>query len=355
MKNLKLKIQNTRRVNHILFFIFSFFAALAVGAQSTNQNFPTPIAANEIAGTIAARDLGDARLTNYYYAFNGAQGDVFINLKTSNLDGDIDIFTADNLRPLTKITVFSDVPASETGRVVYLRKPEKLILRIQGRAPNDQPATFSLKFAGSFAPAQAIAENDAPAPPEVKTENQTNARVNSVGTIIEVKPIPKPAEIVAVSEPERNVEKEAVEIEPKKIDAKKTAVKKPKREPKRTSENEPKPAVAAAEEISEKDITKDITANNTIEKTVSTKNKRVVRTKTFGNKTEKTEKTKSAEEPNPLESVRLLILLKDGAKIERSMSEVLRVGVVKGVLTLIMKDGAINRFSILDVAKMTIE
>ncbi len=37
------------------------------------------------------------------------------------------------------------------------------------------------------------------------------------------------------------------------------------------------------------------------------------------------------------------------------MSEVLRVGVDKGVLTLITKDGKIARYSILDVAKMTIE
>jgi hypothetical protein len=37
------------------------------------------------------------------------------------------------------------------------------------------------------------------------------------------------------------------------------------------------------------------------------------------------------------------------------MSEVLRVGVDKGVLTLITKDGAIVRYSILDVSKMTIE
>ncbi len=37
------------------------------------------------------------------------------------------------------------------------------------------------------------------------------------------------------------------------------------------------------------------------------------------------------------------------------MSEVLKVGVDKGVLTIISKDGAIGRYSILDVAKMTIE
>lgn len=335
-----------RRVNHILFFVFSVFAASSVGAQSTNQNYPTPIAANEIAGKIAARDLGDARLTNYYYVFNGGQGDVFINVKTSNLDGDIDIFTADNLRPLTKITVFSDAPASETGRVIYLRKPEKLILRIQGRSPNDQQATFSLKFAGSFAPAPAAAGNDLPELPEIKTENQSDARVNSVGTIIEVKP--KPAETVAESEPEKNAEKEVAEIESEKTDAKKTAVKKPKRETKRTSANKPKPAVVAPDEVPETSAP----AKNTNEKTASAKNKRKNRTETSSGRTEA---AKNTSEPNPLENIRLLILFKDGRKIERPMSEVLRVGVDKGVLTFITKDGKINRFSILDVAKMTIE
>jgi hypothetical protein len=51
----------------------------------------------------------------------------------------------------------------------------------------------------------------------------------------------------------------------------------------------------------------------------------------------------------------LVVVLKDGAKIEKPMSEILRVGVDKGVLTVIAKDGTISRYSILDVAKMTIE
>jgi hypothetical protein len=37
------------------------------------------------------------------------------------------------------------------------------------------------------------------------------------------------------------------------------------------------------------------------------------------------------------------------------MSEILKVGVDKGVLTIISKEGASSRYSILDVAKMTIE
>src|SRR5215207_4877356 len=69
-------------VSVVLIFIVSH----VIRAQSINQNFPTPVTSNEISGTIKARDLGDARLTTYFYAFNGNQGDIFINVVTKNLD-----------------------------------------------------------------------------------------------------------------------------------------------------------------------------------------------------------------------------------------------------------------------------
>lgn len=56
-----------------------------------------------------------------------------------------------------------------------------------------------------------------------------------------------------------------------------------------------------------------------------------------------------------MEKVNLLILFKDGSTIARPMSEVHRFTVDKGVLTVIAKDGSIGRYSILDVAKVTIE
>ena len=138
----------------ILYLFFSLLTALAVtgiaNAQSTNQNFPTPITETEITGTIKARDVGDARLTSYFYQFDASQGDLFINIVTRNLTGDIDVFTQTGLKPLTKIVVYGDLAESETGRVLYFRKSEKLILRIQGRPPGDDAATFRIKFAGSF-------------------------------------------------------------------------------------------------------------------------------------------------------------------------------------------------------------
>ena len=146
MKNDELQItfDFLRFVKILCALFFLGCGIVAVQAQSTSQNFPTPVTSNEISGTIRARDLGDARLTGYFYVFNGSQGDIFINVVTKNFNGDIDVFTADNLRPLTKIVVYADTADNETGRVIYLRQPEKLILRVEGRTPDDNPATFRI-------------------------------------------------------------------------------------------------------------------------------------------------------------------------------------------------------------------
>jgi hypothetical protein len=375
MKNSKLEIKNFR----ILFCILHFaFLISTVSAQSTTQSYPTAITSNEISGRIAARDIGDARLTNYFYIFGGGQGDVFINVQTANFNGDVDVFTAGNLKPLTKITIYADDTTSETGRVVYLRQPTKLILRIEGRSPNDEAATFRIKFAGSFEPAQAAtAENSASEMPEVKSENQTDVRVNSVGTILEVKPkpLPPPKETIAkrdvkpkrkksVGVPENSKdtkEKEvaAVESQPSKADVKENTTEERKTEERkeetvvRKTETEAEEKAAPttnaenpAEETEKKPIgkTRKTTAKNSSENNAGTTAKA-----RLGNK------TKKAKEPNPLENVHLVILFKDGTRIERAMSEVVKVGVDKGILTVIAKDGSIGRYSILDVAKMTIE
>ncbi len=138
------------------------FGVLGVCAQSTEQQFPTPVFANQISGEIKARALGDNRQTTYFYTFNGGQGDLFLNLVTNNLNADIDVFVEQGLRPLTKIAVYADRGETETGRVIYLRKQEKLLLRIQGRTPNDEPGRYQIKFAGGFI----AAGSDVVIPPE---------------------------------------------------------------------------------------------------------------------------------------------------------------------------------------------
>jgi hypothetical protein len=345
MKNSKFKIQNSRFIFCILLFAFS----ISVRAQSTNQDFPTPVTGSEISGKIPARDVGDPRLTNYFYVFNGAQGDVFINVTATNLNGDIDVFTVGSLRPLTKISLYAGDSATETGRVIYLRKPEKLILRIEGRTPNDNPAAYRIKFAGSFVALQAGAETEEPKLPEIKSDENNSVRVNSVGTIIEIKPkpTPQPKETTAKVERENKPEDETKEE---------------RRKAEETREETPAKVVVTeetpktGEEIRAKTPPRRKTppAPGT-SRTKTPPNAAKAPPKSSAPKTAKTETPKEPA-PNPLAGVRLIVSFKDGTTLERPMSEVSRVNVDnKGMLTIVLKDGRIERHSILDVAKMTIE
>ncbi len=310
MKKALLKFSSFASLRLCVFALIFFFAH-SIQAQSTDQNFPTAITANQISGTIKARDVGDSRLTTYFYVFGGEQGDIFINVVTKNFDGDVDVFTLNGLKPLTKIRVFSDSSDNETGRIIYLRQPEKMILRVEGRSPNDEPATFQIKFAGSFvAEKAATKENDSP---QVKSENQGEVRVNSVGTIIETKPTPKPIETPKETE---------TVVEKKEEKAEKTEVAEQETKPKATSK---KPNY-------------EVVITDNLETPIE----------------EKTEETPK-KEVNPLENIKLTVIFKDGTKIERPMSEIINVNVDKGILTIIQKDGTIGRYSLLDVAKMTIE
>ncbi|HEX8735697.1 MAG TPA: hypothetical protein VF721_10265 [Pyrinomonadaceae bacterium] len=332
--------------------VIIFLCLFAVKAQSTNQDFPTPITGTEISGKIPARDVGDARLTNYFYAFSAAQGDVFINVTATNLNGDIDVFTVGSLRPLTKISLYAGDSATETGRVIYLRKPEKLILRVEGRTPNDNPATFRIKFAGSFVPLEATVGSEEPKLPEIKPDENNNIRVNSVGTIIEIKPKPTPspkettAKVERAAKPENEIkEEEKKETEETKEEEKSAKVIVTDETPKATEEAPIKktpprrrtpPASRASRTKTPADVAK-------------------TPPKTTAPKTTKTEPPKEPA-PNPLAGVRLIVAFKDGTTLERPMSEVSRVNVDnKGMLTIVLKDGKIERHSILDVAKMTIE
>src|SRR5436853_7812363 len=109
-----------------LIFLFSLSAA----AQSTDAEFPTPIRSNEINGTIAPRDVGDPRLTRYFYSFTGTPGDLIVTVESHNLEGDVDVFTAGTLRPLGKISMYAGVSTSGGTKTIYLRTRESLILRV---------------------------------------------------------------------------------------------------------------------------------------------------------------------------------------------------------------------------------
>jgi len=368
MERYKLRITNYElRFAKILCVLCVLFSLnYSAEAQSTNQNYPTPVSTNEISGKISARDIGDARLTNYFYVFNAKQGDVFINVVTSNFNGDIDVFTAENLKPLTKITVYADDSDRETGRVIYMRQPEKLVLRIEGRSPNDDAATFRIKFAGSFEPLSLTSEKSEPDAPVVKTENQSDIIVNSVGTIVGIKPkpTPTPKETIAKNEtePKENksrakdritIEEEKKEAETKEILAeneKKIEEVKPEDTQKQTS-----PKVIVTDEIADKSAKGEENAAVKTEENITTEKAEVSEAVKTEVPKKKAKNSVKAVSPAELANIKLVVLFKDGSKIERAMSEVLKVNVDKGILTVISKDGAIGRYSILDVEKMTIE
>ncbi len=68
---------SNRHLTRILrLLIFAVVTAVTVSAQSLDPNAPAPVRVNNISGRIAARDLGDARLTDHYYAFTGTPGDL---------------------------------------------------------------------------------------------------------------------------------------------------------------------------------------------------------------------------------------------------------------------------------------
>ena len=340
----------------------------AVRAQSINQDFPTPVTSSEISGTIKPRDIGDARLTSYYYQFDGGQGDLFINIVTRNFTGDIDIFTQSGLRPLAKIVVYADLAESETGRVLYLRKPEKMILRVQGRTPGDEAAMFRIKFAGSFVASTQAEPAPEPALPTFTARNESGIRVNSVGTIVAVtpKPTPAPPEVDTTSRTDERRSVPADTETPVPVTEVKTDEKTadpavedtPKKVGVVVTENIPPATTRPAGRRTGRRGTPPRAIQPDKTETATTPPETPAKApppRTRRGRAAAPPKVTAVTEPDPLEKVNLVILFKDGTTIQRPMTEVLRFTVDKGLLTVISKDGSIGRYSILDVARVTIE
>ncbi|QQS41870.1 MAG: hypothetical protein IPM63_02690 [Acidobacteriota bacterium] len=374
--------------------LFAFLCSVGAFAQSNDPNFPTPVVGNEVSGTIQARAIGDPRLTTYYFIFNGNRGDVFINIYTTNFKGEIDIYTAQGLDPRTKITIYADNPERETARVVYQRQTERLILRIQGRTPNDDPATYQIKFAGSFAPITGAEAENMNEFPDILSDPSGGVKVSPTGEIIpeEKKEIPaavseQPAE--AIADDEEIVAEDVEDDSPPTVD--------PPAEPEKKAD-QPVAADAPATERLEnprvivtdpledredkpREVTVDLTGDakkEEVSAVVTVERIPVDEDEAAADDEEKTdpaadedqpvadpsdvpeaakpdeEKAPAAEESNPLARVLLKVELKDGTKIERRMTEVVSVNVVNGMLTIVTSDGLTRQIPILDVLKMTI-
>jgi hypothetical protein len=347
-------------------FLLCLFIPGILSGQSTDQFAPTPVLTNEITGQIKARDIGDSRLTSYYYFFNGQRGDVFVNVVTNNLNGDIDIFNAKTLKPRTKITVYADSSNNETGRVVYMRQAERLILRVQGRSPNDDPATFQIKFAGSFEPITGVEAAKTTEIPKVENENTGTVRVNSVGTIIE-DPVEtnraKETEIAAADPlDEEKVENKVRAGNNNPVNEEKTKKELPVLTKKEKSLPEDlsilKPRVIITDNLKPQKTETENVAEGERSLTVNLERKpkttsAIVTIERVNEEEEK--KSKELEEARKLAKISLKVRLKNGDKFERPMNEVTSVNVIKTVLTIVTSDGKIHEFSIFDVAKMTMD
>jgi len=312
------------------FFAIFLLVAGSVSAQSIDPNAPSPVRSNSVSGSIAARDLGDARLTDHYYAFTGTPGDLLITVNSTNLNGDVDVFTAGTLRPLLKLTLYAESTAPVT-KGIYLRKREDLILRIEARSPNDDEGTYRLHFGGSFEPVIGgpdIAEAETPGTPTTETTipgGRKGKRVSSVGARLPEPEPPVTEAATATPTPEPTPEAKPVET--------------PKATPEKSAEAETeRPATAR-----------------------NTRGRRPARPRPAPRVKEtpppaatEEPKPKPAPEPEPELGPRLVIETNDGTLINRSMSTVRRVTVENGQVVVTGKDGKIDRILLANIVRMSI-
>ncbi len=305
-----------RYLNSLLYIslaaaVFALSPAMAA-AQSTDQAFPTPVTRNDIRGRIEARPIGDSRLTQHYYVFDGEQGDIFVNIVAENFTGDIDIFIQEGLSPLSKIVFYADYQNNETGRVIYLRKRERLLLRVQGRTPNDDAASYQIKFAGSFL---AVNAGDFPDAPEL--------------------PVITRSEPVRTERPVR----EQTRTETRRVET----------TPGRTerAEAESRPEVPARKEET-------VVARKQEETPAKDEETPVVsRPEAAPPRIPEMETARPAAPPARI--FKLVIEFMDGSRIERPMTEVNRFSVEGDTLVVVPKGGAVRRYSMATVNRVAIE
>ena len=342
------------------YFMTALFSLLAIAgtavAQSTDQSLPTPLLSNEINGRIAALDLGDPRLTRHFYAFEGLPGDLLVTLRSRNLNGDIDIFTAVNFRPIMKIAMYAggNIHTSEVTRGFYLRARQVLILRVEARSPNDDEGTYQVHFSGAYEPFGGgipVAEESTEQSADVaRTGGGNKTRLSSVGARIEE---PPPDATV------RPAEKSADETASSAVSSAKVAKpKSPRTPPPRTARGRParttrpKPASTGSEAKTDPAKTEAAKTEAPEEKKepVSGEEKPAV-----SEKPSTTDKPASQEPVFPKPGARLIIEETDGTKIDRPMSTVRRVVVEGGTIMIVLKTGRIERVPMSVVAKMSIE
>lgn len=326
-----------------------------VKAQSTDSTAPLPVRSNEVTATIAARDLGDARLTDHFYAFSGTPGDLLITVDSRNMNGDVDVFTASGLRPLLKFTIYEGTSGPIT-KSVYLRQRVDLILRVEARTPNDDDGVYRIHFGGAFEPI---------AGEPLVTENENNStepsvtgarsgkkgrRVSSVGARIEEPPEPT---VAAAPTPEPTPVPPAEETKPAT-----TPTARNPRNPRNRRGARSRPAAPATKpaETAETATTESpgTTPSEAPAEPAAEPKPAPRRRGSRRGATATARKTEPAPEPEPNTGPRLVIETDDGTLIEHYMSSVRRVTVENGVVVVVGKDGKIQRVQLANIVRMLI-
>ena len=334
MKTVRAPLQskNNAIAQLLLALVSLFLLSVSAAAQSTDAEYPTLIRSNEISGTITPRDVGDPRLTRYFYSFTGTPGDLIVTVESHNLEGDVDVFTAGTLRPLGKISMYAGVSTSGGTKTIYLRTRESLILRVEARTPNDNEGGFRVRFDGTFEPISRDVPDPEPVVPTVSSASK-GRRVTATGARIE-EPEPTVAETETTTPAQPSTE---------------TPV------PTETSA----PTTEAAKSQPPKPVTtrrRPGTARTTRTRPANTRRRTTPAPKeTAPAPTE----TASAPTTKPAEPVaagpRLIIETKDGMRIERYMTTVRRVMVDGSEIVVVMKNGKVERQPMSNVQRMAIE
>lgn len=322
--------------------------ASAAQGQSSDVVWPTPVRLNEVQANIPARDLGDSRLTDHYYAFTGAPGDVVITVDSRNLNGDIDVFTFSGLRPVLKFTVYAGSSSAIT-KSIYLRQREDLILRIEGRTPNDDDASYRIHFAGSFEPIVSgpLTEHENALEPATaaETSSKTGRRVSSVGARID-----EPRTEVAEAPAPEPTPTASTESEAPKAAARTTPRNNRRRVP------SARRRATATPKSTKTDETPDVKEKSTAETTTTGPAAAPKRSSRSASRSKAARKP-----PPPVEAAesytsgpRLIIETSDGTLVDRFMGSVRRVTVENGQVIVIGKDGTIQRIPLASVVRMTI-
>lgn len=343
-------------------FLLTLAAAAPLCAQSSEANFPTPVFTTELSGRIAPRDVGDPRRTRHFYTFRGTEGDLVVNLETSELLGDVDVFLATGFRPLVKFTLFGD--GARLSKSFYLRKEETLVLRVEARAVGDVEGTYRVTFGGSFLPAPPELANQTPpeAPTLSSTEPRGNTRrVTSTGARIDEPRVePTPADESANAEP-------TPAPTPARTTGRRSTTNRRGRNT-RPAPTRPRPTESAAQPESTEAKPAEETANTPepapAEKPAPTPPRRRATRNTRRGSARESAGTRTAAppaqppadaQPTPAPTQRLIIVTRDGETLERDMSGVRRVTVENNQVVIVGRDGKVTRRPLADILRMSIE